>query len=774
MATLKNSPKINLGAVLFLAGVTLILSNSCALAHTDVTAQQARDLIDSTNDLIVVDVREPSEYCNAIGHIPGALNYPLTSGVLEARYEELPKDNPILVVCRSGGRSNAAASFLDSKGFSMVYDMMGGMTAWMWETEPCVVPTTKYGGGTGEPNDPYLIYTAEQMNGIGSEPNDWDKHFKLMANIDLSKYTAEEFNIIGERYYEAGWTGRPFSGVFDGNGHTISNLSYISKTSNNVGLFVYVDGVNALIKDLGLIDPNIALAVIPELGSVVGSLAGELGYRQGGTIVNCYVEGSSVSGNQYVGSLVGENAWHGTIINCYSSGNVSGVDKVGGLAGKNLGTIANSYSSGDVLASGYSWSPGGGGGLVGENNGIINNCNSSTSVSGNDYTGGLVAKNYGIITNCYAASSVSGSGNEFWPGGVGGLVGYNYSGTITNCYSLSSVMGASNVGGLVGENAFGGIILSCYSAGSVTGTTNVGGLVGDNGGEVMDSFWDTQTSGQATSNGGTGKTISEMQVASIFTNAGWDFEGESINGIEDIWSICEGTNYPRLIEQIPAGDFFCPDGITIEDLEFFIEHWRDDNCDPGNDYCQGTDLDLNGTVDDNDLEIIFKNLLQSQQVLPPQPPMPPSPPGPSPPPPKGRGCFPADTPVWVDGGFVQISSVVSGQLAGELHCDTVIDCLERIETVEEHEGTFECRDIVLESGSHMSVVDAHCFMLDSGQWIAAQDLKSGYRLKTLNGSVGIKSVAIRAVPFAGKVYNLKIKGSEHYFVGEDRVIVRDY
>lgn len=47
------------------------------------------------------------------------------------------------------------------------------------------VTQRKYGGGTGEPNDPYLIYTAEQMNAIGAKPNDWDKHFKLMADIDL-------------------------------------------------------------------------------------------------------------------------------------------------------------------------------------------------------------------------------------------------------------------------------------------------------------------------------------------------------------------------------------------------------------------------------------------------------------------------------------------------------------------------------------------------------------------------------------------------------------
>ena len=62
---------------------------------------------------------------------------------------------------------------------------------------------------------------------------------------------------------------------------------------------------------------------------------------------------------------------------------------------------------------------------------------------------------------------------------------------------------------------------------------------------------------------------------------------------------------------------------------------------------------------------------------------------------------------------MQILNVVSGQRVGELHCDLATDSLESIETVEEHEGTFECRDIVPESGSRISVVDAHCVMLDS-------------------------------------------------------------
>ena len=121
------------------------------------------------------------------------------------------------------------------------------------------VATKKYAGGTGELNDPYLIYTAEQLNAIGTEPNDWGKHFKLMADFDLSVYEHSEFNNIG---IPSGGGGRlggtffpavPFEGVFDGNGHTISN--YTSDT----GLFSCVGDPNAVIKNLGLIKPVVGI-----------------------------------------------------------------------------------------------------------------------------------------------------------------------------------------------------------------------------------------------------------------------------------------------------------------------------------------------------------------------------------------------------------------------------------------------------------------------------------------------------------------------------------
>ena len=125
--------------------------------------------------------------------------------------------------------------------------------------------------------------------------------------------------------------------------------------------------------------------------------------------------------------------------------------------------------------------------------------------------------------------------------------------------------------------------------------------------------------------------------------------------------------------------------------------------------------------------------------------------------PKGRACFLPETLALVDGKLTQIRNVTASRT---------------IDSLQEHEGTFVCRDIVLESGNTISVVEAHRFMTDSGQWIAAQNLTTGLKLKTLAGTVGIKSITTRN--YAGKVYNLKIRNSDQYTVSRDSVIVRDY
>jgi hypothetical protein len=510
--------------------------------------------------------------------------------VLQARYEELPIDDPILVVCRSGGRSNQAATFLDSMGFSVIYDMQGGMNAWIWDTELCIEADEKYSGGTGEPNDPYQIATAEDLIALGETPEDYDKYFILTADIDLDPnlpgrkifdkaVIAPDVNDAIDSWGNYLFDGTLFTGVFDGNGHTISHLTITG--DSYLGLF------------------------------------GQLG--PAAIISNLALEAVDVNGVGYsVGGLVGLN--YGYITNCSSTGTVSGEWRVGGLVGVHDswwgfgGPLIRSRSNCSVTGNESV------GGLLGHNGATVTECNSTGSVSGNQGVGGLAGSNghdsetepapsgwLPGISECYSTGTVEG--NEE----VGGLVGSN-GGEISTSYSSGTVTGKKYVGGLLGrDGAWKGFIVNCYSSGQVFGETRVGGLIGDRGTTHGVSFWDIETSGQTTSSGGTGLTTAEMQTVSTFLEAGWDLVGETENGTEDIWSICEGTNYPRFVWQIPACDFVCPDGITIDDLSFFMEHWLDDNCDSSNDYCEGTDLDQSGTVDVNDLEIFFENWSAEQK-----------------------------------------------------------------------------------------------------------------------------------------------------------------
>jgi len=175
------------------------------------------------------------------------------------------------------------------------------------------------------------------------------------------------------------------------------------------------------------------------------------------------------------------------------------------------------------------------GGLIGYNHdGTVTDCYATGTVSGDRHIGGLVGWNGGTstITDCYATGAVSGGDYN-----AGGLVGVNMNtSTITDCYATGAVSGSNRVAGLVGVNN--STITNCYATGAVSGGSNLGGLVGLNVESTTynDCFWDTQTSGQATSAGGTGKTTAQMKQEATFTN--WDFS--------TIWAIVEDTSYPTL------------------------------------------------------------------------------------------------------------------------------------------------------------------------------------------------------------------------------------
>jgi len=354
-----------------------------------------------------------------------------------------------------------------------------------------------YGGGSGTETNPYHIRTPEQMNTIGANSRDWNKHFKLMNDIDMSAYTGTQYNIIGNQT-------TPFSGCFDGNQYVIHNLTYVtSEAVDYVGVFGNLSG--GTIKNLGV--DNVFLS---SGGRYVGGLAG----LNQGLIMGCHVAGS-VSGTMqfsYVGGMAGCN--YGTMTHCHASSSVSGDYNLGGLVGLNhRGILADCYATGAVSGIGYN-----AGGLVGENSrGAIIACYASGLVGGNSSlessAGGLAAKNMkGTITACYASGSVSGAGYY-----VGGLVGNNDSGMITSCYAVGFVSG-SYPGGLVGVNQ---------------------------SGYVTYSFWDIQTSGQTMSDGGSGRTTAKLQTMATFVNDGWDFVDESAHGLNDYWQMAD-HDYPRL------------------------------------------------------------------------------------------------------------------------------------------------------------------------------------------------------------------------------------
>jgi len=281
-----------------------------------------------------------------------------------------------------------------------------------------VVPVqAKYEGGTGTASDPYLIYTAEQMNEIGTHSGDWNKQFKLMANINMNDIAETDFNMI-----------ETFNGIFDGNNCTISNLS-ISAGSDNTGLFGTVGGE---ISNLGLVKPNIV-----SQGRNVGAL---IGFLEHGIITNCYAKGVVVSGSNNIGGLIGLNT--GRVTLCWSSGSVSGDSYIGGLTGlTDDGTVKQCYSRANVI--GY-WNVGG---LVGK-----------------------TTNEASEVMNSYASGAVEGDRY------VGGLVGQVEQGRVYKGYSSGSVVGRQDTGGLTGYiRALGNVSRSFWDTEASGQETSAGG-----------------------------------------------------------------------------------------------------------------------------------------------------------------------------------------------------------------------------------------------------------------------------------------------------------
>ncbi len=359
--------------------------------------------------------------------------------------------------------------------------------------QPANLTTDKYDiNGDDSEDEVYEISNAGQLywfaglvNGtLSGVTQNTSANAVLTADIIVNENVLKSDGTLNEGTFKE-WTpiatsASPYTGIFDGQNHTISGLYFNQEDSYNVGLFSRNNGkiANAGILDsyfygtskVGGVCGNNYTGTITNCyntGSVsgLGTLGGVSGYNDTGNITNCYNTGNVSGSSGFVGGVSGYNS-KGTIINSYNAGSVSGLEYVGGVSGINYtGSITDCYNIGSVSGSeGYV------GGVSGDNNGgTITNSYNAGSVSGIErYVGGVNGWNKGTITNCYNIGSVSGSGY------VGGVNGWN-KGTITNCYNTGSVSGTGvNVGGVIGRNESNATIKNCYYDSTIYTGTAIG------------------------------------------------------------------------------------------------------------------------------------------------------------------------------------------------------------------------------------------------------------------------------------------------------------
>ena len=313
--------------------------------------------------------------------------------------------------------------------------------------QPADLTTNKYDIDGDKINDEvYEISNAGQLywfaglvNGtLSGVPQNTSANAVLTKDIVVNENVLKPDGTLNEGSFKE-WTpiatsASPYTGIFEGQNHTISGL-YFKQETSFVGLFSVNSGK---IANVGILDS--------------------------------YFYGQPYKGWQ-VGGVCGSNTAKGAITNCYNTGIVRGSETVGGVCGSNYGTITNCSNKGNVGEDDDSV-----GGVSGSNYGTITNCNNAGIVSGKMYVGGVCGKNSngGTVTNCNNTGEVRGTSQY-----IGGLSGDNDSSSITNCNNTGEVKATGKfVGGLSGGNYNNGTITNCYYDSTVYTGTAIGDDMG--------------------------------------------------------------------------------------------------------------------------------------------------------------------------------------------------------------------------------------------------------------------------------------------------------
>src|SRR5262245_23405952 len=391
------------------------------------------------------------------------------------------------VVFDSGGH----VDYRDSTGtVSLLYNPSGPQTTKYQNPTSYLCPPCEGGGGVfvQKPSQLTAYMLVNSASDIDAVRTNQGGTYALGTKITLEP--SQTFTPIPN-----------FTGLFDGQGQTIANLTIASSTAQNVGLFGSI-GSTGVVRYLNLTDVTVNAPNSQFVGTLAGTSAGTI------SNVSATDVAVSVGSNGNGGGLVGLN--NGTIMNAFATGDVTGAAGVngfttlGGLAAVNLGSISN--SSATVAVGSPNVASIQAGGLVGNNTGTILASFATGEVQGGtgSTAGGLVATNLGTIAGTTAPTLIqpcvagqtcaTGAVSVGSNGNGGGLVGSN-SGTITNAFATGDVTGAA---GTTGFTTLGGLaavnlssISNSFASGNV-GSPNVanlqaGGLVGNNSATILSS-----------------------------------------------------------------------------------------------------------------------------------------------------------------------------------------------------------------------------------------------------------------------------------------------
>ncbi|WP_419077676.1 filamentous hemagglutinin N-terminal domain-containing protein [Phascolarctobacterium faecium] len=464
------------------------------------------------------------------------------------------------------GNTHAVSDYKDGSG-SKASDVLSGATV------------TDLTGGGKSINDAMLVHDVYELQAINNNAEEKrnDKNFVykyvhgnyMLANdIDASATSTwnsgKGFESIGQLTQMTMGTPKGFqggfTGVLDGAGYTVKDLSINRSDEVYVGLFGGLTET-AAVMNLNLTGNiggknnvgGIAARNFGMIRNVVNkaNVSGESSVG-GITGMNCgrlesVTNGGAVTGtSSNVGGIAGKNgdssSQTGSIINVQNIGSINGNGIVGGIVGDNFvnSIIANASNSGEVTSTGQYT-----GGISGTNRGSLTNIDNFGKVTGTNQVGGISGVNHNNAVSSQNAGTIDKANNTGAISGkmsVGGIVGANYS-NISNSSNSGDVIGTlQKIGGIVGLNglldAKSGTIENVINIGAVTGTTFVGGIAGENksakienarnSGKVNADFDNFQ---QSLSGGITGYNSSGGQIFSAVNTGVVSGKGSFVGGI---------------------------------------------------------------------------------------------------------------------------------------------------------------------------------------------------------------------------------------------------